>query len=554
MVGRLLLPIQTAIGAFVARGRTVSEQLSYGSDEKALPSSAVNWRSDHADLRQMWQEHHRGRVLVFSVPVASLMVLLGRRPLPQVRYAIAASRAVGRSGPDNSDEGIVRAFGLPQERKQDAPMPISPDDFDSDAPPSASPLRPPRAVVQAPSPDHVPPAPSPALAGLQPVTSSPTWRGAIVLVSILLVFLGWLISRNLQSRGATPQATPQASDPTPGSDLLGPQDGAAGRSPVEGPRLVEKARDMYTVTDAGALAESTDVIARFTTVLTNPGASPAAWRRRVTIWNGTTGAIVRSFDLGGGNASSVLALNNAGTRVAAEDGNGRVQIWNVATGNVVASSDSGRAQVSALVFDSSGARLAIGRQSGVVEVWNADLGVGIATSHTHTDPVGVLAFSPDGETLVSGSGGAFDYTARVWDSRTLSPIKVLNNIGGIASAIAFSRDGRQFAIAMWATVSVWRLPDVEHVCTLPFQSQHVPVTALAFAANGATLFTAHPFDGVRRWDIASVKLLNTMNLEDRECYFPLIGLVDSGRVLVTACKDIRRWRVRETTTETEPGG
>jgi hypothetical protein len=308
---------------------------------------------------------------------------------------------------------------------------------------------------------------------------------------------------------------------------------------------VEKAADMSTVSGFGAFSESGRVVARQTTVLRNPGSSPAIWGRRISIWDGSTGALVKSIELSGQDAlSEVFALDRMGARIAAEDGNGGVHIWNVSTGQVTASTETGRNRVSALAFDEAGVRLAIGRQDGVVEVWDIDAGTAVRELRGHSDGIRALKFSPDGELLVSGSGGNSDFSARVWNSRTFTLVKLLENIGGMASTIAFSNDGRMMAVAMWDTVSVWSIPDIERVSTMPFESRHNPVTAVAFDPSGTTIFTAHPFGGgedVRRWDVRSAKLLNTMNLEDGECYFPLIEFAESGRVLLTACKDIRRW-------------
>jgi len=365
----------------------------------------------------------------------------------------------------------------------------------------------------------------------------------LFVVALLLAIAG-VTQLFLSDAEAVPQTfieTPSASPPPPPPATPAP---ATTREEIV-VIPVEKAADMSTVSGFGAFSESGRVVARVTTVLRNPGSPSAIWGRRISIWDGSTGALVKSIELGGQDAlSEVFALDRMGARIAAEDGNGGVQIWNVSTGQVIASTETGRNRVSALAFDEAGVRLAIGRQDGVVELWDIDAGTAVRELRGHSDGIRALKFSPDGELLVSGSGGNSDYSARVWNSRTHTLLKLLENIGGMASAIAFSNDGQMMALAMWDQVSVWSIPTIERISTLPFESRHNPVTALAFDPNGTTIFTTHPFgegQDVRRWDVRSTKLLDTINLKDAECYFPLIEFTDSGRALLTACKDIRRW-------------
>jgi hypothetical protein len=200
---------------------------------------------------------------------------------------------------------------------------------------------------------------------------------------VLSVVLRWAVRLGLTAfslyitiRPPYPTKTGPSLEPLPTSLTTSQQSelpitttgGARLRSEVS----VQTTKDMSTVSGAGMFSASGQLIARFTSELANAKSSaPAIWARQITIWNGSTGAIVRRIKLHGTDAmAEVLAFDKAGSRIAAEDDNGVVQIWNASTGDVLHRIPIASSRVSALCFDSSGTRLAVGLAHGTVEIWD----------------------------------------------------------------------------------------------------------------------------------------------------------------------------------------
>lgn len=81
---------------------------------------------------------------------------------------------------------------------------------------------------------------------------------------------------------------------------------------------------------------------------------------------------------------------------------------------------------------------------GEVRVWNLDDGILVSSLEGHRKQVDALAVSPDGRVALSSSK---DYTARLWDLRTGTCVRVFNLQGQPSNRVGFLPDGKHALIA-----------------------------------------------------------------------------------------------------------
>jgi WD40 repeat protein len=146
-----------------------------------------------------------------------------------------------------------------------------------------------------------------------------------------------------------------------------------------------------------------------------------------------------------------------------------------------------------------------GGASSQVSLWDAATGKSLGRPIAYPKVAGLssdfkgLAFSPDGQTLLVGdSNGA----ARRWDVTGGKEVGApLAQRDQQIWAVAWSPDGRVFAVGTWQFVRLW---DAAAGKPIGKDLAHPrPVLDLAFSADGKSLLTAG-YDGVARlWDLAS---------------------------------------------------
>lgn len=108
--------------------------------------------------------------------------------------------------------------------------------------------------------------------------------------------------------------------------------------------------------------------------------------------------------------ATVLAVDPAGTRIAAADQDGEVGLWDPQSQEQHASLVGHTGDVTGIAFSADGTRIATSSLDGTVRLWRADTGEVQLVLHGHDGPVHAVAFGPDGDRLVSTAPGL----ARIW--------------------------------------------------------------------------------------------------------------------------------------------
>jgi len=167
-------------------------------------------------------------------------------------------------------------------------------------------------------------------------------------------------------------------------------------------------------------------------------------------------------------------------------------------------------------------------------LWRLTRGDESAILHGHSNRVLSVAFSPRGRLLLSGST---DRTARLWDvdaQREIHRFTFTNTV----EAVAFSPDGKQFAIATGNTVAMGA---AETLAPLrPLFTHPDSVLSLAFSPDGKTLASASSV--VKLWDLASTQETGTLDASGGPIAFSA-----DGRLLAACGKNssLKLWSLAD---------
>src|SRR5262249_1609979 len=135
----------------------------------------------------------------------------------------------------------------------------------------------------------------------------------------------------------------------------------------------------------------------------------------VTIWDTTTGQVLRRLESPVRDAARARFSANAQRIALAGPGSGRGQVWDIATGQGVMSLLPPDGPIVNLALDPAGTRLAIASRQGAVTVWDVATGTMAFRRQGNLPGFRSVAFSPDGTWLAAGSE---DKSVIVWDAAT----------------------------------------------------------------------------------------------------------------------------------------
>ncbi len=175
----------------------------------------------------------------------------------------------------------------------------------------------------------------------------------------------------------------------------------------------------------------------------------------VKLLDATSGREIQLLHGGGKSRKGAVAFSPDGKLLAQGAGptQDEVTLWDVGTGEA-ALVLSGAGNVIALAFSSDGQTLAAGTQEGAVTLW--DLATGVLKDAWKTDAVLAIAFSPDGTLLATTNdwSSSLEKATLVWDL-TLTPPSVVRKLPPRGNALAFSADGKRFAVGTPSVLSLF---------------------------------------------------------------------------------------------------
>lgn len=369
-----------------------------------------------------------------------------------------------------------------------------------------------------------------------PVSGQQTWPTSKLLIGLSLLVLGAAATMLATLWVLSGQQSPNRRHSIDGASLRpGPSSTVR---PDSGPLLLRE-------------VGSTPLRGKPTDDLMVGVALSAAGDKMAASYSGSTGGTVRVWDTRSGSllmqrrlsiaSEGGMAFDRSSTRLAVGDSHGHVRVWDLGGKDQSIMVDGHAAGVTAVAFAPDGTSLASADQGGEVLLHQLPSGRSISSLSGHSDPVHTLVFSPNGRLLASGSGGAFDYTVRLWSVDGKGELHRIT-AGGLVKALAFSIDGEQLAMAGWDRVSTWALPDVRWMVTLPWESRHQPVTSLAFDPSAQLLATSHGDGAINLWDTRTGGVLERLAPRDSLYYGAAIAFESDGRTLMAAREEVVRWR------------
>jgi WD40 repeat protein/serine/threonine protein kinase len=185
----------------------------------------------------------------------------------------------------------------------------------------------------------------------------------------------------------------------------------------------------------------------------------------VTVWDATTGQVVRTLDSHGPQVFG-LAFSLDGRRLASLSADGMVTVHNATRWNEKSPQEpllNFRAHKTwvrgSVAFSPDGQRLVVPGDENTINIWDVPTTDKAPSApqlslRGHTGQVWGVAFSHDGRWVASGGE---DNTVKLWDATTGGePVRTFRSHSSIVSRVAFSPDGKRLASASFdKTVKVW---------------------------------------------------------------------------------------------------
>ena len=225
----------------------------------------------------------------------------------------------------------------------------------------------------------------------------------------------------------------------------------------------------------------------------------------ISVWNGTSGQLVRSYGPLGSQVASISPVS--GTRlIAAGLYDGRVLLLDEADGTtrelnppVQTVPANGYAFVT---VSPDGSRLACGLFDGTVRVWSLPDGAPTAGWKAHNG-LALPAYSPDGRFLATGGG---EGTVILYDARSNARLHTFRPHASRVYSMAFSLNSSMLVTgSLDETVCVWSMERREVI--QKFSGHHAAIYAIAVAPDNVSVLTGAADGRLIRWNLATGTVL-----------------------------------------------
>lgn len=199
------------------------------------------------------------------------------------------------------------------------------------------------------------------------------------------------------------------------------------------------------------------------------------------------------------------AFSPDGRRIATGGRDNIIHVWDTADGAHVLRSVAHTDWITSLAFSPDGRWLVSGSRDDSVRLSDASTGQLVQVMGGHADDVSSVAFSPDGRWLASGGRDGY---IQVYDMNSRSLTLRIENFGGDIWHLAFSPEGTSLAVASeGGDIWLYGLQLGGQASWLKQLIGHqVPVTRLAYSADGRQLLTGALDGTLRLWNIGDSTL------------------------------------------------
>jgi WD40 repeat protein len=234
-----------------------------------------------------------------------------------------------------------------------------------------------------------------------------------------------------------------------------------------------------------------------------------------TVVSGGADGSVRAWELA--TSESSLVANGAGpVRSVSLSQDGRrllaafdasLALHDLGARRLVASLETQNVTCAALAPD--GKRAAVGQNDGNVEVWDLEAKSLVSRTPGHLKAVMTVSFDRDSVLRTAGA----DRYLKLWNRQWTATIDGIPFYDEEISppAAAFARDGRAVLVARTSKVQLWHIE--RHALDREIAGSDVPpATLVAISADASRGATASADGTVRLWDLATVRLLDKVDL------------------------------------------
>ncbi len=216
----------------------------------------------------------------------------------------------------------------------------------------------------------------------------------------------------------------------------------------------------------------------------------------------------------------------------------------------VLSADTGVA-VNDVAISADGNLIASTGRDGSVKLWDGRTLAPLRSLVGHTAAAWGVAFSPDGKQVASGSS---DGTVRLWDAGNGVESRKLTPTGRGITAVAFSPDGARLATTswerssergVWGVVKIWDPRDGRLLHSMEHGVK--PIVTVAWSPDGTLLAGGTWDDDATLWRTKDWTVAKRLQPAEKEPYKAVQGVAFSpdGSKLVVTAKDgvIRVWDI-----------
>lgn len=299
---------------------------------------------------------------------------------------------------------------------------------------------------------------------------------------------------------AKPSSTPSASKQNPSTRPGAPETGTARnqdlpartQAPPKVNPLVAKVASFSSAANAVAFSPDSRVA-----VVSGKDAS-------LSIHDGLSGGILRTISLDHGPA---ISLDIEDGTIATGHADGAIGLWDLGTGAKLANLRRNEASIWSLSFTDVPGQIVAAAHDWKVSLWDINAtGAPLHVFGGHENSVQALAVSS--RAGMFASGGA-DKALRLWDLKTLDPVRTYRKHRDFISAVAFRPDGRYIASgSLDGEIRIWSVKSRRLIRRL--RGHKKDVTSMAFSPDGSLLASSGADGTIRIWSMKRGRTLLTL--------------------------------------------